>query len=409
MSKLAIKGGEPINKNPMDPGIYVEWPQYNEEESKALGAVLKSGIWGTNGPRVKDFTERYAKYQHSKYGVAVANGTVTMEIALRALGIGYGDEVIVPPYSFYATASCVLMVGATPVFADIESDTMLIDPESIKKAITPKTKAIIPVHLGGRACDMDKIMAIAKEHNLYVIEDAAQAHGSEWDGKRVGSIGHAGSFSFQASKNLCAGEGGFLTTNDQAIYERCWSVHNCGRSLNDSRWHSHYYISTNARMTEWQAAILDTQMNRIDEHIVRRKENADYLISRMKELDCVKALRQDVKITRNSYHIFIFRYIPENCKGLSKEMWIKAMQAEGIPIAGGYMPMYKQPVFDSEELRRITGSKTAYKDLYLENVERASACETIFMRQNTLMTNKKIMDKVVDAIVKIRENVDELL
>ena len=357
MSKLAIKGGEPINTNPMDPGIYVAWPQYGDEESKALEGVLKSGIWGTNGPQVKDFTERFSKYQHSQYGVAVTNGTIAMEIALRAMGIGYGDEVIIPPYTFYATASCVMMVGATPVFADIESDTMLIDPEKIRQAITPRTRAIIPVHVGGRSCDMDKIMAIAKEYNLYVIEDAAQAHGSEWDGKRVGSMGHAGSFSFQASKNLCAGEGGFITSNDQAVHDRCWSIHNCGRSLTDPRWHSHYYISSNARMTEWQAVILDTQMNRMDELMVKRQENADYLNARLKELDCVLPLRQEPKVTRNSNHIFIFRYIGENCKGLSKEMWIKAMLAEGIPVGSGYMPMYKQPVFDSEEVRRITRFK----------------------------------------------------
>ena len=223
---------------------------------------------GTLGGEVNKFSRRFAEYQQANiWNICVTNGTVTLEVILRGLGIGYGDEVIVPPYTFNATVSSVVFVGATPVFTDIEEGTYNIDPGKIEEAITPNTKAIIPVHIGGRACNMDRIMEIAKKHNLYVIEDCAHAHGSEWKGRRVGSIGDAGSFSFQASKNLTAGEGGFITVNDTKLFEKFWSVHHCGRDYHGKVWYDHVNIGTNARMTEWQAAILDAQMDKLDEEI----------------------------------------------------------------------------------------------------------------------------------------------
>lgn len=404
MSKLAINGGPGLRtKN------FPKWPQYGEKEKTALERVLNSGVWGTLGKEVKQFTEKFAKYQHANYGIAVTNGTVTLEIILRALGIGYGDEVIIPPYTFNATASAVLFLGATPVFVDIEDDTYNIDPSKIEEAITSKTKAIIPVHVGGRACDMDRIMDIASKHNLYVIEDSAHAHGSEWKGKRVGSIGHAGSFSFQASKNLNSGEGGFITVNDKEIYEKCWSIHHCGRDYHGEIWYEHVNIGTNARMTEWQAAILDAQMESLDEQVQRRMENADYLNSRLKEIECVEPMKHDPRVTRNSYHLFIFKYKSENCKDLPREKFIKALNAEGIYCSPGYVSLYKQPLFNREEIRRVTDSKIDYKNMYLENAEKAGEKEGIWLTQNMLLGTKEDIDDIADAIIKIYENVDELL
>ncbi|NSW91439.1 MAG: DegT/DnrJ/EryC1/StrS family aminotransferase [Firmicutes bacterium] len=404
MPKLAINGGSPLRTEK-----FPKWPQYGEKEREALERVLKSGVWGTLGNEVKQFAQKFAKYQGANYGVAVTNGTVTLEIALRAMNIGYGDEVIIPPYTFNATASAVIIVGATPVFVDIEDDTHNIDPKKIEEAITPRTRAIIPVHIGGRACNMDEIMDIATRHNLYVIEDCAHAHGSEWKGKRVGSIGHAGSFSFQASKNLTAGEGGLITVNDVAIYERCWSIHNCGRDYHGTIWYEHVNIGTNARMTEWQAAILDAQMESLNEQIQRRMENAAYLTSRLKEIECIETFRDDPRITRNSYHSYIFKYKGEKCKDLPRDKFIKAMRAEGIYCSAGYVCLYKQILFHGEEFRRITGSKIDYKNMYLENAERAGEREGIWLPQNMLLGTKKDMDDIADAIIKIYENVDELL
>jgi len=402
MAKLAIKGGKPLRGNKTFP----KWPIYDDREMKALERVLKSGVWSTRGPEVQKFEKRFAEYQGVQYGVAVTNGTVTLEIILRALGIGYGDEVIVPPYTFIATASAVMTVGAAPVFVDIESNTYNIDSSKIEEAITPRTRAIIPVHIGGRACDMDKIMEIAKKHNLYVIEDCAHAHGSEWKGKRVGSIGDAGSFSFQSSKNLNSGEGGFITTNNLKIFEKCWSIHHCGRDVNGTVWYGHVNIGTNARMTEWQAAILDVQMDRLDEQIERRMENARYLTLRLNEIPCIETFPYDERVTRNSYHLYLFKYHEEKCKGLPREEFIKAVTAEGVRLTPGYSCLYKQPIFSGEEFKKRVGTSINYKDLYLENVEKATTKEGIWFTQNMLLGDKSDMDDIADAIIKVYENVD---
>ena len=404
MSKLAITGGNPIRTN-----AFPAWPQYDQREADALERVLKSGVWGTLGDEVDKFTKRFAEYQQTKYGVAVTNGTVTLEVALRALGIGMGDEVIVPPYTFNATVSAVLFVGAKPVFADIESHSYNIDPDKIEEVITPNTKAIIPVHIGGRSCDMDRIMDIAGRHNLYVIEDAAHAHGSEWKGQRVGSIGHAGSFSFQASKNLNSGEGGFITINDPDIYERCWSIHHCGRSLNGTVWYDHPHIGTNARMTEWQAAILNAQMDRLDEQVEKRMRNAEYLNSRLKEIEFIEIMKPDERITRNSYHLFLFKYISKKCKGVNRAKFLSALEAEGVPCMSGYACLYKQGLLRSEEAKRIIGTNTAYDGLYLDNVEKAAGEEGVWLTQRLLLGEKRDIDDIADAIIKIGESANELM
>ena len=404
MSKLAIKGGSPLRSE-----AFPAWPQYDDRELQSLEKVLKSGVWGTLGNEVKNFSKRFAAYQHSEYGVAVTNGTVTLEVALRALGVGMEDEVIVPPYTFNATVSAVLIVGAKPVFVDIENHSYNIDPSKIEEAITAKTRAVIPVHIGGRPCDMDRIMEIAQKHGLYVVEDAAHAHGSEWKGRRVGSIGHAGSFSFQASKNLNAGEGGILTVNDPDIYEKCWSIHHCGRDLHGTVWYDHPHIGTNARMTEWQAVILNTQMDRLDGQIDKRMRNAEYLTSRLKEVDFIETMRPDERITRNSYHLFLFKYMSERCKGLPRGKFLAALSAEGIPCSPGYACLYKQGMLKSEEAKRILGSNTAYEGLYLDHVEKAANGEGLWITQNLLLGDKKDMDDIADAIIKIGGNVNELL
>lgn len=404
MSKLAINGGPKLMANG-----FPKWPQYGDKEKKALERVLNSGVWGTLGSEVEQFTKKFAKYQHANYGIAVTNGTVTLEVILRALDIGYGDEVIIPPYTFNATASAVLFLGATPVFADIEEETYNIDPKEIEKAITSKTKAIIPVHVGGRACNMDEIMNIASRYNLFVIEDAAHSHGSEWKGKRVGSIGHAGSFSFQASKNLNSGEGGFITVNDKELYEKCWSIHHCGRDYHGTIWYQHVNIGTNARMTEWQAAILNAQMESLDEQVHKRMENAEYLNSRLNEIECVEPMIHDSRITRNSYHLFVFKYKEKKCKGLPREKFIEALNAEGIGCSSGYVCLYKQPLFYGKDIKRVANPRIDYKDIYLENAETAGEKEGLWLTQNMLLGAKEDMDDIADAIIKIYENVDELL
>ena len=331
-----------------------------------------------------------------------------MEIALRALGIGYGDEVIIPPYSFFATASCVMMAGATPVFADIDGETVNISPDSIEQAITPRTKAIIPVHLGGASCDMDRIMKIAKKNKLYVIEDTAQANGSEWNGRKLGTIGDAGSFSFQASKNLNAGEGGFLTFHDKELYEKCWSIHHSGRILHDGGWHEHHHVSTNARMTEWQAAILDVQMNKMDRESDERIKTAEKLTKELSRFPFIKARTIYSRNNKDINFLYFFLYQKEYL-GLGKEQFLKVFEAEGLPLWGGYIPMYRQPVFASDEFRRVTGSAINYRELNLPNVEKGARDEIMAVNAKLLLAGEKAVDAIVQIMEKIEKNIEELI
>jgi len=256
---------------------------------------------------------------------------------------------------------------------------------------------------------MGKILEIAEKHNLFVIEDAAHANGSEWKGKRVGAIGNAGSFSFQASKNLTAGEGGFITTNEEWLYERCWSIHHCGRDIHGKIWYNHPYVGTNARMTEWQAAILNVQLKRLDAQIEKRMENAEYLNTRLKEIPCIEILKQDERITRNSYHLFLFKFKSEKCKNLKKEEFLKGLNAEGIPCSPGYICLYKQTLLNSQEFRRATGSNINYGELNLDISEKLCGNEGVWFTQNMLLGEKEDMDQIADAIIKIYDNADELL
>src|SRR4051812_20194689 len=260
MPKLAMSGGSPVRTKP-----FPAWPVFGEAEEQAVVRALRSGKWGkTEGNEVANFERRFADYHQAKHGIGVQNGTVSLRIALLAAGIEAGDEGIVPPYTFLATATAIVEANATPIFVDIDRDSFNIDPKQIEAAITPRTRAIIPVHLGGLPCDMDAIMAIARKHNLTVIEDAAHAHGSEYKGRRVGAVGHFGSFSFQSSKNLTCGEGGIVLTNDAALAQKCWSIHNCGR-LPGRAWYEHHVMSGNYRLGEIAGALLNAQMDRLDE------------------------------------------------------------------------------------------------------------------------------------------------
>jgi len=243
------------------------WPIWDEREEEQLLEVLHSGKWSSTSepsPKLAAFQERFAQLQDARYALGVFNGTVALEAVLQAAGIGYGDEVIIPPYTFVATATSCLSVGAVPVFVDIDPQTYNIAPTRIEEAITPRTKAIIPVHIGGCPADLDAILDIATRHGLLVIEDACQAHGSAWKGRRVGAIGDLGCFSFQASKNINAGEGRAVVSDDQELIERAWSVHNCGR-IREGAWYQHEVLGSNFRMTEWHAAILLAQMTRFEE------------------------------------------------------------------------------------------------------------------------------------------------
>jgi dTDP-4-amino-4,6-dideoxygalactose transaminase len=403
LETLAVDGGTPVRDTKQNP--WPRWPIYDEREERALLEVLHSGEWWyVGGAQGKALEQEFAAFQDAKFGVACTNGTAALEIALRALGVGCGDEVIVPPYTFVATASAVLSVGATPVFVDIEPHTLNIDPNLIEAALTPRTRAIIPVHIAGRPADMDGIMAIARKRHLLVIEDAAQAHAAEWRGAKVGAIGDLGTFSLQASKNLNAGEGGLIVSNNEEYADAAWSVMNVGR-VRSGRWYEHHVLGSNFRMTEFQAAIARVQLQRLPEQTRTRTKNALLLHSLLSEIPGIRLPEHDSRITCHAYHLFTFRYAPEGFGGRSYADFLRALNAEGIPCSGGYVPLYKERLFARLAQKQgawcQAGRTIDYPNLSLPVCE-AVCQDTVWMQQNLLLGTERDMQDIAEGIARIQ-------
>ena len=407
MRELAIHGGEPVRTRP-----WPTWPVFDETDEQALIGILRSGLWGIDGKQVTRFAETFAAFQGSQFALCLTNGTAALEVALIACGVRVGDEVIVPAYTFVATASSVLSIGAVPIFADIDPETFELDAERVEEAVTRRTKAIIPVHMGGGPPDMDSIMAVARKHGLKVIEDAAQAHGTEWRGTPVGSIGHAGTFSFQSSKNLAAGEGGAITTNDAILYDRAWRMINLGRRPGGA-WYEHPVLGSNFRMTEFQAGLLSNQIKRLPEQAARREENGTYLASRLGEGRGLTACKRDPRITRHAYHLFMMRYDASAFEGVPKARFIEAMTAEGIPFAPGYSkPLYREEAFRRDQrvldVLNAHGGGIDYSKAVCPVAERVCSDQAVWLFQSALLGDREDMDDVVGALDKLRLRASDL-
>jgi dTDP-4-amino-4,6-dideoxygalactose transaminase len=406
--QLAINGGAKVRETP-----FPAWPQYGQAEQDALLAALRSGKWGRiDGDRVAAFESAFAAYQGARYAVACTNGTVALRLALLAAGVGEGDEVIVPPYTFLATASAVVEANATPSFADIEPDTYNLAPAAFEAAITPQTRAVIPVHFAGQAADMDRIRAVAARHDIVVIEDAAHAHGAAYRGQRLGSIGDMGCFSFQSSKNLTAGEGGAITTNSDHYEMLCRSLHNCGR-LPQGVWYEHHVIGGNYRMTEFQGALLLAQMARLEEQTATRDANGLYLNSQLSGIPGVRPMARGLGETRHSYHLYMFRYDPAAFDGAPRDRFILALQAEGIPCSGGYpVGLYRQPVFADHNFGPYQGYRHTRPGLRYDPEEFPTceqACrEAVWLFQQMLLGTRADMDDIIAAVQKIYKHRHEL-
>lgn len=409
MDVLALAGGTPVRSTP-----FPTWPRVTSAGVDAITSAAAAGVWGdVGGDRKLEFEQRFATYHEAAHGLAVNNGTVSLEIALRALGVGSGDEVIVPAYTFLATATAVLAVNALPIFADIDPNTICLDPESAEAAITPHTKAIIPVHFGGHPADMNALMTIAAKHQIAVIEDAAHAHGAIWHGRKVGALGDIGSWSFQASKNMSSGEGGALTTNAEPLADAMWSLHNCGRQR-AGRWYEHAVLGSNHRMTEFQAALLLTQLDTLDADCERRERSAAMLDKSFTDIIGLQPLRRDPRVDRHAYHAYQVRYDADALGGLSIDKYVSAMQAEGIPIGRGYpMPLYQQPVFAQAAFdHKATGyntddPRTAYASISCPTTE--ETCRTMLrIPQSTLLADDTDIDDIVTAAAKVSASADPL-
>jgi dTDP-4-amino-4,6-dideoxygalactose transaminase len=406
MTQLALRGGSPVRTTP-----FTAWPIYDDREARALQSVLESRNWGgypCPNDYAREFGKRFAEHHGAKYGVAVTNGTVSLELALGAAGIGAGDEVIVPAYTWEGTAAAVLFAGASPVFVDVDPDTYCLDARLIEAAITERTRAIIPVHLGFRFADMDAIMAIAEKHKLFVLEDCAHAHGSQWRGKGAGSIGHAGSFSFQTSKLMTAGEGGAVTTNDINLADQVIRLANCGRpprreSIGEPA------LGHNYRMTEFQAAILLAQLERLTEQTELREVRAKRLEEGLQQIEGISLLPRDPRITRQASYHYVFRFHPEEFGGIHRNAFVAALNAEGVHCDGRfYEAVYLSSLFEfaAEKFPSWANSK---REFDCPVAVRAGYEESVWLPHQIFLGSEQDVDDVLTAIQKIKTNVAELV
>jgi dTDP-4-amino-4,6-dideoxygalactose transaminase len=405
LTQLAILGGEPAIKNP-----FPRWPTWSPEEESQLIETLRSGYWGLGSGKIEEWENRFAEIQGASHVTSVANGTVSLMVALRALGVGYGDEVIIPPYTFLATASAVLWVGAVPVFADIDPTTFNLCPEAASRAITEKTKAIVPVHIGGLPCDMDAFRKLADERGLGLVEDAAQAHGAKWNGEGAGILGDIGSFSFQSSKNLSGGEGGMLVCRDEELLERCIRIKNCGRPSGKTESNLET-LGANLRMSGFQAGILLAQASRFAEQFKQREKNWAFLKEAIEEIPGVELQARDPRVDGHALHLLIFRYDKNEFHGLSREGFLKAFEKEGVEAPhGGYQPIYRNPGFRADIGSYLRGLETPdYTALALPNTEKVCAETSIWVRQNSLLgETTSLVEGIAEAIKKIHRSSETL-
>jgi dTDP-4-amino-4,6-dideoxygalactose transaminase len=321
---------------------FPSWPISGEREEELLRSVLRSPQWGGFHPLVQEFEQRFASGHNARFGISAFNGTVTLELALHTLGIGAGDEVIVPAISFVSTASAVSRVGAAPVFVDIGPTSFNIDPDRIEDAITQRTKAIIAVHFGAAFADVDRLNQICRDHDLWLIEDAAHLHGGQWKGRGAGSFGIAGSFSFQNGKVMSSGEGGILISNNEDFSERARSIANSGRRTGES-FYTHFCLGTNFRMTALQAAVLTAQWERLESQIARRSANARLLKSLLADIPEITWQGEPVNMTRSSWYLLCGRF---QSGRVSRDQFCASLAAQGVPCTPFYPhTLYQNPMY----------------------------------------------------------------
>ena len=404
--ELAVLGGKPVRSTPF-PG----WPIVAGNDTAAWEAVLRKGEWcRLSAPEtgyVGQFEKAWAEMTGAQRCLATSSGTTALLTALNAMDIGPGDEVIVPPYTFVATINVVFLQHALPVYVDTDRRTFQIDAEKIEAAITPRTKCILPVHLGGNPVNLDRILAVAQKHGVRVLEDACQAHLAEWRGKKVGTLGDLGCFSFQASKNLNCGEGGAILGNNPELMNLCETFHNNGHMMSDA--YTHDVINgSNHRLTEFQGALLGAQLTRVKAQAEARTVNADYLTKMLGEIPGIHPADKYEGTTRNAYHLYMLRYNPAEFAELARAKFIHALNAEGIPCSGGYTPLNK------EGFMKATLSSRAFKRIYSEqerkDYEERNYCpendklctEAVWFDQTMLLGSRNDMEQIAEAVRKIR-------
>src|SRR5216683_1747118 len=412
MGKLAITGGEPSIKKRFDP-----WPIFNDKERKALKDVLESHNWGGQpfpGKHADAFAKKFAKVHTAKYGQCVNTGTVAIQAALKAIGIKPGDEVIVPAYTWEGTVGPVLLVNADPVFVDVDPETYCLDAKFVEQAITPKTKAFLPVHLGMRFADLDVLVPLAAKHGIKIIEDCAHAHGGMWRGKGAGSIGDLGAFSFQSSKLITSGEGGAVITNNLEYFERVQSYINTGRRSVTDEFH-HRIIGFNYRLGEFQAAVLGPQLERLPEQAKVRQANMEYFESRLRRTSGLGLLKPEPRITRLAPYGYVVKYFAEQVKDIPRAAFVVALQLEGIPCDGlFYEPVYRSSLFplDPADFPALSWGRSQPLDLKTmytcPESERAAYREAIWFPHQIFLGPRSDIDAIVEAMQKVLKKIESL-
>jgi perosamine synthetase len=400
----ALMGGTPVRTRP-----FPSWPVITTKDEQRWMEVFQTRRWNRlNGTYVDQFEKAWAERLGVRECVATASGTSALVTAVNALEVGPGDEVIVPPYTFVATINAVLLQHALPVFVDSDRETFQIDARKIEAAITTRTRCLLPVHLGGGAADMDTILACARKHDIAVLEDACQSHLGEWRGRKLGTWGDLGCFSFQASKNLNSGEGGAITGNNAILMEVARSFHNQGRAAPDAgfAWARN---GDNRRLTEFQGALLLAQLERLEEQSRTRETNAAYLTKLLREIPGIQPARPVAGCTRNAYHLYMFRYDPARFSELPRQRFLKALQAEGIPCSPGYSPLNKEPFLKQTLTSR--GFRRIYSEKEIKALEERNVCpendqlcqEAVWFTQNLLLGSKDDMEQIAEAVGKVQK------
>jgi len=396
---LALLGGRPVRERP-----FTSWPIFGEPEEARVLAALRSGRWGRlDGNEVNEFEKRFAAMHGCQHGIAIVNGTVSLRLGLIAAGLEAESEVIVPPYTFFSTASAVVEANMVPVFADIDLNTFNLDPKAMEAAITPRTRAVIPVHFAGQPADMDAIMAIARKHKLLVIEDAAHAHGASYKNRPAGSLADMASFSFQSSKNLTCGEGGLITTNDSQLAASCRSLHNCGR-IPTGVWYEHHVISGNYRLGELQGALLNAQLDRLEDQTKTRDRNGQQLAGRLANLPGLHPQLRPDFCTRHAYHLFMLR-IDGQKFGAPRAAVVAALRAEGVPCSPGYgFSLHLQPMFRNRAFGPyLAGIKDRldYEQVQCPKSDVLCREQAVWLEQGIFLGEREDIDDVYRAFEKV--------
>ncbi|MEK7404763.1 MAG: DegT/DnrJ/EryC1/StrS family aminotransferase [Acidobacteriota bacterium] len=398
MSELAILGGEAVRRRAFSP-----WPQYSEADARRLVAVLESRNWGGYpfpNTLADEFARKFAAWHGAEFGCCAANGTIALVAALQAAGVRFGDEVIVPAYTWDGTAAAVLFAGGVPVFADIDPDTYCLDVESARRAITKRTRAVIPVHLAMRFVEMDALVDLAVERDLAIIEDCAHAHGGQYKGRGAGSIGDLGCFSFQSSKLMTAGEGGMVITSRLDCFELVQSLTNCGRASVTDQF-KRRVVGSNYRITEFQAALLLGQLEALPALAEKRARHAALLSPALAEIEGVRPLPPQPAITRDTIYNYVFQYKAGDSR-VSRDLFVAALDAEGIPCDGRfYEAVYRSDLFPArdEEFPQLTGRR--WDEVQCPVAERAAYEESVWLPQFLLIGDEGDVEDIARAVAKV--------